>query len=1272
MLEISGEDIIELNDSDLRSLIALLCEAELRMMDLPTVGVTWGGHQDAKDGGIDVRVELTTSLPKEGGFVPRAQTGFQVKKPDMPPGAIETEMRPKDGLRQVIKDLADNKGAYIIVSSQGSTTDSALKSRKKAMEKALSDYPNNTNIKLDFYDRVRIASWVRNHPSLVLWVRDKIGRPIQGWRPYGNWGGSPHGMEEEYILDEHIRLYNDSNPRLDGLSTIDGINELRNKLHHPGSSVRLVGLSGVGKTRLLQALFDERIGEKPLNQSLVFYTDMGDSPNPDPRSFAERIIAIQKPAILAIDNCPPELHRRLTSLCSASGSLVSLITVEYDVREDQPEETDVIRLEPASSKLIEKVILARFTYINEEGARSIAKFSGGNARIAIALGKTIKRGENLSELRDSELFNRLFHQRNAPDRLLLRAAEACSLVYSFNNQNVQDPNTELKLLGSLVNMSIGEIFENVSELRRRDLVQQRSVWRAVLPHAIANKLAQRALENIPLEKICDVFEKNGSERLLKSFSRRLSYLHECEPAIEISRRWLEDGGLLGDVSNLNRLGIDLLNNIAPVNPELTLSAIERVSTKDNAQYFYSRDNTYYKEITDILRALAYDKNLFVRSTELICRFALSEKPDENYNSIRNLLKSLFHIRLSGTHASAEQRLLIIKQLFESNSQNQIELGLSLLEATLESWGFSSYHNYEFGARPRDYGFSPTKREDINRWFKLFIDYSVTLAVSHSLAAPKAKELLAKSFRGLWIKAGMYDELENASRVISSKSFWGEGWLAVRTTKRYDNEDMSTNIYERLNTLDTLLKPTSLIDRARVYALSENRFALDLEDVISDEHTLANSENYDQVEIITQSLGKEVGSNTDIFKELLPEIISNNGSGLFTFGQGLAEGCTNHEEMWRNFSDQLLLIEESKRQYQVIRGFLNKISELDTRLSAKMLDESVRNEPLANVYPWLQTSVEIKGEDIKRLKYSLEYGVAPIIYYKYLGYGRINKNIDDSDLSELLRIMSTKPNGTEIAVDILHMRLNRYLNSDITGNSIPLLGQELLLKYEFSRKDKRVNKMERELATIVDTCFRDKSAKDTARDLCNKLVKAFISYDIYSMDYSHVLNALAKRQPWAFLDEFLGNVTKLDYKIEQALRDESNALSQIDDELIINWCEFDPKIRYPILASAIRPYQKNNETNTLQWTTLASRIINDYDNPIFILNKFKSSFFPHSWSGSLAEKLQTRLVLISNLKKHENLSIVEWANTEEQNFKEAIRSERENELKHEKKLNERFE
>ncbi|WED54665.1 hypothetical protein OE059_11470 [Exiguobacterium profundum] len=206
MLEINGKDISELSDSDLRALIGLLCEAELRTYGLPTAGVTWGGHQNAKDGGIDVRVDILSPLHADS-FIPKSKTGFQVKKPDMPRADIISEMRPKGKLRQVIRDLVDSKGAYIIVSSQGSTADSALKDRKKAMLDALSDYSNYTDIKVDFYDRERIAGWVRSHPALVLWVREKIGRPIQGWRTYENWANCPLGIEEEYMLDEHVRLF---------------------------------------------------------------------------------------------------------------------------------------------------------------------------------------------------------------------------------------------------------------------------------------------------------------------------------------------------------------------------------------------------------------------------------------------------------------------------------------------------------------------------------------------------------------------------------------------------------------------------------------------------------------------------------------------------------------------------------------------------------------------------------------------------------------------------------------------------------------------------------------------------------------------------------------------------------------------------------------------------------------------------------------------------------------------------------------------------------
>lgn len=1264
MLEISGKDISELNDSDLRALIGLLCEAELRTHDLPTAGVTWGGHQNAKDGGIDVRVDLLSPLHADS-FIPRSKTGFQVKKPDMPRADIIGEMRPKGKLRQVIKDLIDSKGAYIIVSSQGSTADLALKDRKKAMLDALSDYPNHDDIKVDFYDRERIAGWVRSHPALVLWVREKVGRPIQGWRPFDNWANCPLGVEEEYMLDEHVRLFYEPRSYTEGLSACDGISEIRSILQRPASSVRLVGLSGVGKTRLVQALFDERIGTNSLNKSIVIYTDISDSPNPDPINFVERLVALKSPFILAIDNCPPDLHRRLGIICSKPNSLVSLITVEYDVRDDQPEETDVFRLEPASTELIEKVIIKRFSHITEIDARSISNFSGGNARIAISLGNTVKRGDNLSQLKDSDLFIRLFQQRNDSSKSLLRAAEACSLVYSFNIQLSE--NAELEQLSDLVGMNAQEMYSNVSELIRRDLVQKRSVWRAVLPHAIANKLAQRALESIPIEKICCSFVDGGSERLLQSFSRRLSYLHESEEALSISKIWLTENGLLGDVSNLNELGVTLFRNIAPLNPELTLSSIERIIKSSRANTFFTRDNGFYNEYTSLLRSLAYEKHLFIRSANLISKFALSEKPNENVNSIRNLLKSLFYIYLSGTHASANQRLSIIKKLVESNIEDEVDLGITLLDAALETTHFSSSFSFEFGARPRDYGFKPKGRYEIQTWYKLFIDYSLRVAISESPFAFKVKKLIASKFRGLWINAGMYDELEKVSKIISSKGSWREGWLAVRKTLRFDGKEMESEIYERLNDIKLLLEPKSLIEQAKFYSLS-GRSIYDLVDDVSD----IDDDGYETVEQKIQLLGRELGSQGEMLSGLLPEVLANEGPGLFSLGQGIADGSINHAETWNDFCGKLYYIDDSKRNYQVLCGFLNRLAEIDLALTEKILDQSVTDPILASIFPLLQISVKINSLGVTRLRKSLEHGEAPIRLFQYIAYGRAHQTISDEDFAELLGLVSLKENGLEVAIEILNMRLHGTSKDTIISDCISYVGQDLLLKYQFSRENIKKDHLDYVLSEIIKVCYRGIFGRENSRILCEKLADGYKNLKIFPSDYQSVLSALSKTQPEVFLNEFLGKEQKVDYWISEALSREGKALSYINEEIIKKWCDVNPDTRYPIIASAIRPFRQVDKHNILEWTPLALWIMDNYFDPVVILNIFRASLHPKTWWGSLAEKLQSYLCLITTLKKHSNLVIVEWATEEEGNFIETIRLERENELKTERQRNERFE
>jgi hypothetical protein len=1260
LLEVTGEDITRLDDASLRALIGLLCEADYRSAGLPTKGILWGGNLDASDGGLDVVVRGEVD-PPHNSFIPRKRTGFQVKKPDMPRAEILKEMQPGGSLRDEIKDLIAARGAYIIVSSTGSTTDTALRNRIDAMKVAVSKEKDHGNLFLDFYDRGRIATWVRSHPTLLLWVRNKVGRQLTGWRPYENWANAPGGVEEEYLLDDGLRLHDGTRPRDGGMSIEDGLLRLRTALSTPGTSVRLAGLSGVGKTRLVQALFDERLGNQALNLSQVFYADISDGPNPDPRSLAEQLIADKSRAIMIVDNCPPDLHRRLTKTCSKTHSTISLLTVEYDIRDDLPEETSVFRLEPASEDLIEKIIRNRFPYISEVDARTIAIFSGGNARVAIALANTVQKGETLSGFHDEELFQRLFRQRHDSSESLLRSAEVGSLVYSFEGTDVDSTKSELKFFSSLIGTSALELYRDVNTLKERGLVQSRNVWRAVLPHAIANRLAKRALEFIPKSKIVQAFLSEGSERLIKSFTRRLSYLHDNETAISIVNEWLSQDGWLGKENcKFNSFGMEVFKNIAPVSPKGVLYAIERAANGSDGNSFTSRDNPHYYDFVTVLRHLAYDQEIFCRSINLICRFALSEKPGENHNSIRNVAKSLYYIYLSGTHATADVRASVIKELIAAGDQDRQQLGLYLLDATLEAWHFSASSDFDFGARPRDFGFLPRSRKDISDWYETFIDICTQAAISDSPIAQDARKILSNNIRGLWTKAGMYEALERSAKLIHEQQPWNEGWVQVRGIMRYDAKGFEKKVTERLHNLEKLLSPKDLLERARTFALAKDHCTFDLVDALDKEDDASSA--WHRTEEATRQIGIEVANDNETLRALLPELVSQHSIRLNTFGKGLAAGRKDKEEIWQLLRNQLQETTLENRQISVLMGYISACAEQDPEFYNRTLDGIVGDELLGEWFPILQTASQIDKRGVERLQKSLELGRAKLGSYHYIAYGRAHELITDDDLAELLLLILSKQDGIGVAVEILNMRFHGR-NSETPPCSSNLINaaRKVLSLYSFPDERGRHDKQDYELNQIAVVCLDGEGGSDAAEGLCRNIVDAIINNRVYSFDYPELFNTIARLQPRVFLYHFLGDekIEKYHRKriFESGFERHINPLNQISDKDLLSWCDEDPEKRYAIAASSVQTFSKIEEPEQYKWKSITHALLSKAPKLTDVLESIVVSISPSSWSGSLADILQKRSILLESLFDHEDAEVGAWAKSQFLALQEKIRAER---------------
>ncbi|GJL72923.1 MAG: hypothetical protein NMNS01_21220 [Nitrosomonas sp.] len=1271
--EITGSDIAQLNDTDLRNLIGMLCEADYRFSGLCVSGIRYGGHQDAKDGGIDVMVENDIA-PPEKSFVPRNISGFQVKKPSMSASEITAEMKPRGNLRPKIKNLIKQSGAYIIISSGSTVTETAYNERIRAMKEAVASENGHENLKVDFFDQGRIATWVRSHPTMILWVRKRTGREIQGWQPYSNWSKTPDGIEEEYILDEKLRLFDGTKPKDEGLSVSEGLSSLRQKLSVPATSVRLAGLSGVGKTRLVQALFDDRVGTDALNPSLAFYTDMSDSPQPDPRTFAEQLSQTSERAIVIVDNCPPELHRKLAEVCTKSQSGTSLLTVEYDVKDDIPEETQVFRLQTASIEVIEKIISTRYLHISQVDANAIANFSDGNARVAIALANTFKSGDTLSGFRDEQLFERFFWQRNGRDDDLLQAAEVCSLLYSFEGTDT-GTNSELATLGRLIEKSADSLFRHVKNLKDRDLIQSRSKWRAVLPHAIANRLAKRALEAISKEKIHEVIVCSDNERLIKSFTRRLSYLHDSDVATEIVSEWLSEDGWIGKaVFNFNEFGIEVLQNIAPVCPDKTLNLIEKAANDPKeGEWFTSRENPKFPQFVKLLRYLAYEAKTFHRSASLIARFAVYENNNENNNSIRDYLKSLFFIYLSGTHASLEDRAEFIEELLSSDDVKRQELGLLALDAALEAWHFISYRGFSFGARPRDFGYQP-KGQEILLWYETFIKLCTNHILSNKPTAVEAKKILAGKLRGLWTKANAFNALENTVRAVRENQSWNEGWIASNSIFRFDSKGMPRDVLERLHALREALKPNDLENLARTYALTDKAFLWDLEDEFEDDENA--SVGLERTAERTRETGVMLAQDEAVLDKLLPELVSTHNSRLYNFGQGLGNGCKDKKNLWKKLYEQVINIPKEKRQTIFICGFLSTCAKDDPNLYNQILDDLVDDAALGDWLPIFQTTSTIDKRGVKRLHKSLKTNVAAINTFHHLAYGRAHESIDDNDLTGLLEEILKKQNGYFPAAEILKMRFHQKKDPLLHSGKLLSVARKTLSVYDFSNGRRGPELMDYDLAEIATVCLAEKSCEKEVKEICDNMCEAIANYRVNGSSTKKFMTVLSEKQPTIFLESFLGNteiIGSMKNKIFLFYIERSeNPLNKVPDEILIEWCEQDPENHYPLIADTIQPFEKSRETEHLVWKKIVYSLFANAPDLQSILDNLADSTQPTIWNGSRADILKTRLTLFEELKDHPNEEIRSWTKIQLSSLHQEIESTREREDKRNRDINESFE
>lgn len=1223
MLEITGEQISKLSASALRALVRRLCEADVRGLGLPLSSVTAGGDDSSSDGGIDVRVRVSVNF-RRSHFIPRASTGFQVRVSDVLPSGVHKEMCPKGRVRRSIASLAADRGAYIIVAGGTSAADDKLQRRLQKMKAALAGVRGREALELDFYDRERLATWVRCYPGVAAWLRREINEPLSGWTDFVSRSARRAG-QAPYLIDDIHRMHDGRNLELGPRGIADGIASIREVLSRPRGVARLVGLSGTGKTRLAQALFEESVLEDPLPAELGIYGDLADDLLPGPSQLIASLVADSTRAIIVVDNCPAATHRTLAEVCSRLESRVSLLTIEFDMQDDDPEGTDVFWLDSASEGLVGTVLESRAPRLSAIDRRRIAEQSGGNLRLALVLAHSHRRSKSTSDLADADLFSRLFQQRRGKSDSLERTAEACSLVYSLDTQPKEIGISELEFVAQLAEQPAREVTRNLTELGRRELLQRRGRWVAVLPHAMANHLAKLALENHDPLAIADRFYRCGNERLLRSFSRRLSFLHDSEGARNIARTWLEDGAPFGDLRSPSQQVSAVFRNIVPLAPEAALLVFERlidqVSASNDSDLRY-RASTW----TSTIAAIAFDAGAFRPAVDLLARLAL-EEPTSHWNA-RRVFGGLFQLLLSGTHAHPVERLSVANDLLASADLPRRRLGVLALHEMLEAWHFTSHTEPSLGARTRDYGWRPTGSEAL-RWYREAIARVTDLAVSGNDLAEGARSALAEQFRGLWVRAGAYEELEIAVRRIVDHGLWRDGLAAVRSTLKLDSKTLPPPVLERLTRLEALLRPRSLLGRARacLHKQAAQGLGLVLLAEPDDDEDLQAAMKRSTREI--REIAATVFNTPRVLGELLADPTEWDPRTAWAFGAGLAAASDEARVTWDSLGGPMLDRDPNGR-VAALRGFIHELVQCHSVAADPILDSAVSDSALGRYFPLLQSSVSIDGKALSRLNGALAAGIAPIDQYANLGLGGVIDDAPPTDLAAFIVAISAESGGSAVAIHLLNMFLHGSTAGSSASDEIVECGRTVAQRFDFPRHG---HDADYDLSVIIGRSFRSTDAREAARVVCRRLVESRKAYN-----YQLTVRALMETQCEAVLDELLlAGETDI---LRDSVGGRTSPIDCVPSTTLLAWAQAEPETRFRALAEVVTAFSLT--ADALQWTTLGLRLIDDAPRQSEILEIFARRIMFCECSGSFADHRKAQRALTRALFAHNEATVVAWA------------------------------
>lgn len=1228
--EVTKELVADLDDVQLRALLERLLAAEATKRGISHFAIAVGGNQIAADGGVDASISWK-DLPEPADWLPRRLIYFQCKAEAMGPAKIHDEMRPAGKPRPIFSELAAEAGAYVIFSTDDPTK-SAMDNRLEAMRDSLDDVEQADRIQLDFYGADRIARWANRHPGVAIWLLGQGGRSLGGWRPYGDWSAEG-ATSKPYIADDQVRA-------TFGDELVDmhsAIMNIRAALRKPGGVVRLVGLSGMGKTRLAEALFDENLGEGALPKAKAIYGDAGRDLEVGAARVTEELMLAGADAILVVDNANAAIHGQLAEIARRSGSHISVLTIDYDMGGEKPAGL-LVALGENSELVLMSLLEQRVPALSEAECRHLAEFSGGNARIALKIAEGTDKGIDLSTLNDGELLERLFQSgRQERDPSARACADAASLVYAFYVEAGDHQMAEHPVLAAIAGVNVDTFFRNVATFLEWGVIQQRGPQRAVMPSPFANMLAAPFIRRSDPETLLDHFLA-ASPRLLASFARRLGQLHNEPAAVRLAERLLGPDGAFGEPAALDDVLRRGFNHMAPAAPGAALTSFERSLAgpqRDQLLDPHSEGRRYYPEL---LVHLAHEPTLFARAMEVLLAFALADDDARDDHKASKHFLERFWTHLSFTLADQATRLDFIDRLLDDPNQDVRTLGLEALDHMLDAGHFSSSLNLEFGAKAHLKEWRPGGRAGYRNWFGAAYDRATRIACGDGQGAERARDIVANHFRE-HLDVGLPELPIAAMRAVRGEGYWDAGWRAVVDGLSFSGKGLGDNMLAEVRELERDLRPQTIDECFDAFVLGEPWRHW---------HPVRTEKRSTRdVGKLAEATGICVARHADPVAYLTRAVVGEGQNSVLRFARGIARTSGDPTRLWQEVLAVFRTMADDKRNSIVLTGLLEGAAKRNRELVELWLDDAVTDPVLAEHFVILQLALPLDEIAMERFECAIAHGAIPLWRFGQLQMGGVSKPVPGPALSRFLETLYKLDRGALPALQILHMRIfgdrsdKRAVDPALIELGRKFLADPRSFAEEGAREDHGI-------ATIAKVALADEEAEDAARATCRALCASRDSGTYHDGGFDKICKLLMTSFPRVVLDEIFARDVRQDLAARffgGHVRNDSDSNKKtvsFDEDIAIEWVREAPDERANRLAELIPYTAREAEDGPLVWSPFALALIDAVPDPVPVLRRFERRFFTGTSSGPFSGRFVRRRPLVAAMREHSDVRVRNWA------------------------------